>query len=345
MHRVRERRATAPTRPTSRRRRRARGTARPAHQRPPAGGAGTRRTCSRSGMTSPNHCSLKCRQSCQEVQLTRLAVVRVDCLSSDSLWNTTCGRSSAPSPRRPAIVRRSSGASGGRRSPSSTTGRPVSSNVLAANGIGAHTPRSALQPWELGQHTVGLYMLNCPEYLEATLGGFAARTAPFNVNSVVSASITPAQNATAAAGWRGAEAARRSRPDASNVGRSTPAIRCARFPASDTPRGDAQRREQAVQSHPNSGDRRRLHVLVPGQIDQHIQILTVDRGFDGILSACSVRHADRRPSGGHCHTSPRRRSRLSQPSPAQTHPGCQLGVHEPICGRLEVTTGRLHSGP
>jgi fatty-acyl-CoA synthase len=54
--------------------------------------------------------------------------------------------------------------------------------VLADRGLGCHTERDDLQPWERGQDTVALYLLNGPEYLEAMLGGYAARTAPFNVN-------------------------------------------------------------------------------------------------------------------------------------------------------------------
>lgn len=55
-------------------------------------------------------------------------------------------------------------------------------NVLASRGIGVHRSRAELEPWEIGQDTVGLYLLNGPEYLEATLGGYASRTAPFNIN-------------------------------------------------------------------------------------------------------------------------------------------------------------------
>jgi 3-oxocholest-4-en-26-oate---CoA ligase len=54
--------------------------------------------------------------------------------------------------------------------------------VLTAHGLGARTERTALSPWEAGQDLVGLYLLNGPEFLEANLGGYAARTAPFNVN-------------------------------------------------------------------------------------------------------------------------------------------------------------------
>ena len=55
-------------------------------------------------------------------------------------------------------------------------------NVLAAHGLGHHVPRSELEPWETGQDFAGLYLLNGPEYLEATLGAYAARVAPANVN-------------------------------------------------------------------------------------------------------------------------------------------------------------------
>ncbi|GIU88890.1 MAG: acyl-CoA synthetase [Acidimicrobiia bacterium] len=55
-------------------------------------------------------------------------------------------------------------------------------NVFAAAGLGARRPRAGLEPWESGQDLVGCYLLNGPEYLEATLAGYAARVAPFNVN-------------------------------------------------------------------------------------------------------------------------------------------------------------------
>ncbi|MCM2387564.1 AMP-binding protein [Streptomyces albipurpureus] len=54
--------------------------------------------------------------------------------------------------------------------------------VLSAHGLGVHTPRAELSGWEIGQDTVALCLLNSPEYLECSLGGYAARTAPFNVN-------------------------------------------------------------------------------------------------------------------------------------------------------------------
>ncbi|MFZ1438943.1 MAG: AMP-binding protein, partial [Candidatus Microthrix subdominans] len=55
-------------------------------------------------------------------------------------------------------------------------------NVLAGAGLGAHTPRSELANHQIGQDTVGLYLHNGNEYLEGMLGGYMARTAPFNVN-------------------------------------------------------------------------------------------------------------------------------------------------------------------
>lgn len=54
--------------------------------------------------------------------------------------------------------------------------------VMRAHGLGAHVERDRLENWESGQDLVGLYLLNGPEYLEASLGGYAARVAPFNVN-------------------------------------------------------------------------------------------------------------------------------------------------------------------
>ena len=55
-------------------------------------------------------------------------------------------------------------------------------SVLTSQGLGRWAERSRLEPWQAGQDTVGLYLLNGPEYLETMLGACAARTAPFNVN-------------------------------------------------------------------------------------------------------------------------------------------------------------------
>jgi fatty-acyl-CoA synthase len=54
--------------------------------------------------------------------------------------------------------------------------------LFEARGLGRHTPRSELADWETGQDLVGLYLLNGPEYLEGSLGAYAAAVAPFNVN-------------------------------------------------------------------------------------------------------------------------------------------------------------------
>jgi 3-oxocholest-4-en-26-oate---CoA ligase len=60
------------------------------------------------------------------------------------------------------------------------------SNRLAAylhsRGLGCHTERSALAGHEVGQDLLGLYAYNGNEFVEALLGCFAARVAPFNVN-------------------------------------------------------------------------------------------------------------------------------------------------------------------
>jgi acyl-CoA synthetase (AMP-forming)/AMP-acid ligase II len=53
---------------------------------------------------------------------------------------------------------------------------------LHARGLGCHTERSALAGHEVGQDLVGLYAYNGNEFVEALLGAFAARVAPFNVN-------------------------------------------------------------------------------------------------------------------------------------------------------------------
>jgi acyl-CoA synthetase (AMP-forming)/AMP-acid ligase II len=55
-------------------------------------------------------------------------------------------------------------------------------SFLHARGLGTHRERSALANHESGQDHIGLYLLNCPEFVEAMLGGYRARVAPFNVN-------------------------------------------------------------------------------------------------------------------------------------------------------------------
>ena len=55
-------------------------------------------------------------------------------------------------------------------------------NHLLASGLGCHTERSLLPGHEGGQDHLAIYLHNCTEYLEAMLGSFKARVAPFNVN-------------------------------------------------------------------------------------------------------------------------------------------------------------------
>jgi acyl-CoA synthetase (AMP-forming)/AMP-acid ligase II len=54
--------------------------------------------------------------------------------------------------------------------------------VLADHGLGCHTERGQLEPWESGQDHVALYLHNGPEYLEGMIGAWKARCVAFNVN-------------------------------------------------------------------------------------------------------------------------------------------------------------------
>ena len=60
------------------------------------------------------------------------------------------------------------------------------SNRLAAylhsRGLGCKTERADLAGHEVGQDLLGVYAYNGPEYVEAMLGSWRARVAPFNVN-------------------------------------------------------------------------------------------------------------------------------------------------------------------
>jgi acyl-CoA synthetase (AMP-forming)/AMP-acid ligase II len=49
-------------------------------------------------------------------------------------------------------------------------------------GFGARRERSELAPYESGQSHLGLYMANCNEFIEAMIGAYKARVAPFNIN-------------------------------------------------------------------------------------------------------------------------------------------------------------------
>ncbi|HRW39509.1 MAG TPA: AMP-binding protein, partial [Aquihabitans sp.] len=55
-------------------------------------------------------------------------------------------------------------------------------NALLERGITVHRERDQLAGHESGQDQVALYLHNGNEYLEAMLGAFKARSAPFNVN-------------------------------------------------------------------------------------------------------------------------------------------------------------------
>ena len=55
-------------------------------------------------------------------------------------------------------------------------------NYLAEQGLGLHAERPALKEWQSGQDHLGIYLYNGNEYLEAMLGAYKARVAPFNVN-------------------------------------------------------------------------------------------------------------------------------------------------------------------
>jgi acyl-CoA synthetase (AMP-forming)/AMP-acid ligase II len=55
-------------------------------------------------------------------------------------------------------------------------------NALRRRGLGSVTDRSTLEGHQSGQDHLAVYLHNCPEYLEAMVGAYKARVAPFNVN-------------------------------------------------------------------------------------------------------------------------------------------------------------------
>ena len=55
-------------------------------------------------------------------------------------------------------------------------------HFLAQAGLGCRAERRTLQNHQSGQDHVGLYLRNGNEYLEAMIGAYRARTAPFNVS-------------------------------------------------------------------------------------------------------------------------------------------------------------------
>ena len=55
-------------------------------------------------------------------------------------------------------------------------------NHLVGAGLGAHVERRDLDGHESGQDHLACYLHNGNEYIEAMLGAYKARVAPFNVN-------------------------------------------------------------------------------------------------------------------------------------------------------------------
>ncbi|MFM7872736.1 MAG: AMP-binding protein, partial [Actinomycetota bacterium] len=55
-------------------------------------------------------------------------------------------------------------------------------NFLRSQDLGCHRERRDLLPSESGQDHLAIYLHNGNEYLEAMLGAFKGRVAPFNVN-------------------------------------------------------------------------------------------------------------------------------------------------------------------
>jgi len=53
---------------------------------------------------------------------------------------------------------------------------------LRRAGLGCHTERAVLQPWESGQDHVALYLYNGPEFVESMYGAYKARAVAINVN-------------------------------------------------------------------------------------------------------------------------------------------------------------------
>jgi acyl-CoA synthetase (AMP-forming)/AMP-acid ligase II len=55
-------------------------------------------------------------------------------------------------------------------------------NYLRTRGLGIRVERAGLANHESGQDHLGIYLFNCNEYMEAMVGSYKARVAPFNVN-------------------------------------------------------------------------------------------------------------------------------------------------------------------
>ncbi|CAN5893668.1 acyl-CoA synthetase [soil metagenome] len=85
---------------------------------------------------------------------------------------------SAANPDRPAVIHRH-----GRLTYAELTDRTRRfAHALARRGLGVHTERAELSGHQSGQDQLAIYLHNGPEYIEAMLGSFKARVAPFNVN-------------------------------------------------------------------------------------------------------------------------------------------------------------------
>jgi len=84
----------------------------------------------------------------------------------------------AANPDRPAVIH-----GGGQLTYQELTDRTRRfAHALAQRGYGAHLERDQLAGHESGQDHLAIYLHNGPEYIEAMLGSFKARVAPFNVN-------------------------------------------------------------------------------------------------------------------------------------------------------------------
>ena len=103
---------------------------------------------------------------------------------------TPCGRRSSTWPTRSTTVTRvipdrEGVVWGDRRLTFGAAGRPqppAGRLPAQSRGLGVHTERTELAGHESGQDHLGIYLYNGNEYLEAMLGAFMARVAPFNVN-------------------------------------------------------------------------------------------------------------------------------------------------------------------
>ena len=83
--------------------------------------------------------------------------------------------------RRSPIARASCSATAGSPTPTTDRTRRLA-HVLHERGLGARPRRAGLAGHESHQDHLAIYLYNGNEYLEAMLGAYKARVAPFNVN-------------------------------------------------------------------------------------------------------------------------------------------------------------------